>query len=71
MITNQNKINFILNIRQQSFVSFLDYINPNNKDLIKFVKEEYYNMSNGELNIEYAYYNEYIKQYKIIQFKFL
>ena len=70
-MTNQNKINFIINIRQQKIVSFLDYINPNNKDLIKFVKEEYYNMSNGELNIEYAYYNEYIKQYKIIQFKFL
>tara|TARA_R110000744_G_C19137845_1_gene537872 strand:+ start:468 stop:683 length:216 start_codon:yes stop_codon:yes gene_type:complete len=71
MITNQNKINFIINIRQQKIVSFLDYINPNNKDLIKFVKEEYSNMSIEELNIEYAYYNEYIKQYKIIQFKFL
>ena len=59
MITNQNKINFIINIRQQKIVSFLDYINPNNKDLIKFVKVEYSNMSSNELDIEFTYYKQY------------
>ena len=59
MMTNQNKINFIINIRQKSFVSFLDYISSKDKEFIKFIKAEYSNMSSNELDIEFTYYKQY------------
>ena len=55
-MTRQNKIDFIINERQQSFINFLEYVNPQNKDFIKFMKQEYSKMDNQELNIEFNYY---------------
>ena len=55
-MTRQNKIDFIINERQQSFVNFLEYINPQDKDFIKSLREEYSKMDNKELNIEFNYY---------------
>jgi len=55
-MTRQNKIDFIINERQQSFVNFLEYVNPQDKDFIKFLREEYSKMDNEELNIEFNYY---------------
>jgi len=55
-MTRQNKIDFIINERQQSFVNFLEYINPQDKDFIKSLREEYSKMDNEELNIEFNYY---------------
>ena len=55
-MTRQDKINFIINERQQSFVNFLEYINPQDKDFIKSLREEYSKMDNEELNIEFNYY---------------
>lgn len=55
-MTRQNKIDFIINERQQSFINFLEYVNPQNKDFIKFMRQEYSKMDNQELNIEFNYY---------------
>lgn len=55
-MTRQNKIDFIINERQQSFVNFLEYVNPQDKDFIKSLREEYSKMDNQELNIEFNYY---------------
>ena len=55
-MTRKNKIDFIINERQQSFINFLEYVNPQNKDLIKFMRQEYSKMDNQELNIEFNYY---------------
>jgi hypothetical protein len=55
-MTRQNKIDFIINERQQSFVNFLEYVNPQDKDFIKSLREEYSKMDNEELNIEFNYY---------------
>ena len=55
-MTKQDKINFIINERQQSFVNFLEYVNPQDKDFIKFLRNEYSKMDNEELNIEFNYY---------------
>jgi len=55
-MTRQDKINFIINERQQSFVNFLEYINPQDKDFIKSLRDEYSKMDNKELNIEFNYY---------------
>ena len=55
-MTRQNKIDFIINERQQSFVNFLEYVNPQYKDFIKSLREEYSKMDNQELNIEFNYY---------------
>ena len=55
-MTRQDKINFIINERQQSFVNFLEYINPQDKDFIKSLRNEYSKMDNKELNIEFNYY---------------
>ena len=55
-MTRQNKIDFIINERQQSFINFLEYVNPKNKDFIKFMRQEYSKMDNQELNIEFNYY---------------
>ena len=56
IMTRQNKIDFIINERQQSFINFLEYVNPQNKDFIKFMRQEYSKMDNQELNIEFNYY---------------
>jgi len=55
-MTRQNKIDFIINERQQSFVNFLEYVNPQDKDFIKSLRDEYSKMDNQELNIEFNYY---------------
>tara|TARA_R100000734_G_C3207272_1_gene23807 strand:+ start:279 stop:482 length:204 start_codon:yes stop_codon:yes gene_type:complete len=55
-MTRQDKINFIINERQQSFVNFLEYVNPQDKDFIKSLRDEYSKMDNEELNIEFNYY---------------
>ena len=55
-MTRQNKIDFIINERQQSFVNFLEYVNPQDKDFIKSLRDEYSKMDNKELNIEFNYY---------------
>ena len=55
-MTRQTKIDFIINERQQSFVNFLEYVNPQDKDFIKSLREEYSKMDNQELNIEFNYY---------------
>tara|TARA_Y100000114_G_C11496498_1_gene202319 strand:+ start:287 stop:520 length:234 start_codon:yes stop_codon:yes gene_type:complete len=55
-MNRQKKINFIINERQQSFVNFLEYVNPENEDFIKFLKDEYSKMDDEELNIEFNYY---------------
>jgi hypothetical protein len=55
-MNRQKKIDFIINERQQSFVNFLEYVNPENKDFIKSLKDEYSKMDNKELNIEFNYY---------------
>ena len=55
-MTRQDKINFIINERQQSFINFLEYVNPQDKDFIKSLREEYSKMDNEELNIEFNYY---------------
>tara|TARA_R100001463_G_scaffold129990_1_gene189115 strand:- start:266 stop:472 length:207 start_codon:yes stop_codon:yes gene_type:complete len=55
-MTRQNKIDFIINERQQSFVNFLEYVNPQDKDFIKSLRDEYSKMDNEELNIEFNYY---------------
>ena len=55
-MTRQDKINFIINERQQSFVNFLEYVNPQDKDFIKSLRDEYLKMDNEELNIEFNYY---------------
>jgi len=55
-MTRQNKIDFIINERQQSFVNFLEYVNPQDKDFIKSLRDEYLKMDNQELNIEFNYY---------------
>jgi hypothetical protein len=52
----EDKINFIINERQQSFVNFLEYVNPQDKDFIKSLRDEYSKMDNQELNIEFNYY---------------
>ena len=52
----QNKIDFIINERQQSFINFLEYVNPKDKEFIKSLREEYSKMDNEELNIEFNYY---------------
>jgi hypothetical protein len=54
--TVKNKIDFIINERQQSFVNFLEYVNPENKDFIKYLRDEYSKMDSQELNIEFNYY---------------
>ena len=54
--TVKNKIDFIINERQQSFVNFLEYVNPENKDFIKYLRDEYSKMDSQELNIELNYY---------------
>lgn len=55
-MTRQDKINFIINERQQSFINFLEYVNPQDKDFIKSLRDEYSKMDNEELNIEFNYY---------------
>ena len=55
-MTRQDKINFIINERQQSFVNFLEYVNPQDKDFIKSLRDEYSKMDDEELNIEFNYY---------------
>tara|TARA_R100000234_G_scaffold108000_1_gene79274 strand:- start:5 stop:181 length:177 start_codon:yes stop_codon:yes gene_type:complete len=55
-MNRQKKINFIINERQQSFVNFLEYVNPENEDFIKLLKDEYSKMDDEELNIEFNYY---------------
>ena len=55
-MTRQDKINFIINERQQSFVNFLEYVNPQDKDFVKSLRDEYSKMDNEELNIEFNYY---------------
>tara|TARA_R100000231_G_scaffold89076_1_gene67411 strand:- start:135 stop:335 length:201 start_codon:yes stop_codon:yes gene_type:complete len=55
-MTRKDKINFIINERQQSFVNFFEYVNPQDKDFIKSLKDEYSKMDNEELNIEFSYY---------------
>lgn len=55
-MTRQDKINFIINERQQSFVNFLEYVNPQDKNFIKSLRDEYSKMDNEELNIEFNYY---------------
>jgi len=55
-MTRQNKIDFIINERQQSFVNFLEYVNPQDKNFIKSLRDEYSKMDNEELNIEFNYY---------------
>jgi hypothetical protein len=55
-MTRQNKIDFIINERQQPFVNFLEYVNPQDKDFIKSLRDEYSKMDNEELNIEFNYY---------------
>ena len=34
-MNRQKKIDFIINERQQSFVNFLEYVNPENENFIK------------------------------------
>ena len=55
-MNRQKKIDFIINERQQSFVNFLEYVNPENENFIKFLKDEYSKMDDEELNIEFNYY---------------
>lgn len=55
-MTREQKIDFIINERQQSFVNFLEYVNPQDKDFIKSLRDEYSKMDNEELNIEFNYY---------------
>ena len=55
-MNRQKKIDFIINERQQSFVNFLEYVNPENEDFIKFLRDEYSKMDDEELNIEFNYY---------------
>ena len=55
-MNTQKKIDFIINERQQSFVNFLEYVNPENENFIKFLKDEYSKMDDEELNIEFNYY---------------
>jgi len=55
-MTRQDKINFIINERQQSFINFLEYVNPQDKDFIKSLRDEYSKMDDEELNIEFNYY---------------
>jgi len=55
-MTRQDKINFIINERQQSFINFLEYVNPQDKDFVKSLRDEYSKMDNEELNIEFNYY---------------
>ena len=55
-MNRQKKIDFIINERQQSFVNFLEYVNPENENFIKFLKDEYSKMDYEELNIEFNYY---------------
>ena len=55
-MNRQKKIYFIINERQQSFVNFLEYVNPENENFIKFLKDEYSKMDDEELNIEFNYY---------------
>ena len=55
-MNRQKKIDFIINERQQSFVNFLEYVNPENENLFKFLKDEYSKMDDEELNIEFNYY---------------
>ena len=55
-MNRQKKIDFIINERQQSFVNFLEYVNPENENFIKFLKDEYSKMDDEELNIDFNYY---------------
>ena len=55
-MNRQKKIDFIINERQQSFVNFLEYVNPENENFIKFLRDEYSKMDDEELNIEFNYY---------------
>ena len=55
-MNRQKKIDFIINERQQSFVNFLEYVNPENENFIKFLKDEYSKIDDEELNIEFNYY---------------
>ena len=55
-MNRQKKIDYIINERQQSFVNFLEYVNPENEDFIKFLRDEYSKMDDEELNIEFNYY---------------
>ena len=55
-MNRQKKIDFIINERQQSFVNFLEYVNPENENFIKFLKDEYSKMDDEELNIEFNFY---------------
>ena len=55
-MTRKDKINFIINERQQSFVNFLEYVNPQDKDFVKSLRDEYSKMDNEDLNIEFNYY---------------